>query len=76
MKYGAGFPLKAFSDASAIRDYAQPLEGAGFDFVGTAGHVLGSPDGTYPDRPAPRYTGPSNDPVVTFVFLAGFPAPK
>ena len=71
MKYGAGFPLKALPDAAAIRDYAQSLEGAGFDFTGTAGHVLGQPAGSYPDRAAPQYTGPFNDPFVTFSFLAG-----
>ena len=71
MKFGAGFPLRALPDAAAIRDYAQTLEGAGFDFTGTAGHVLGQPDGTYPDRAAAQYTGPFNDPFVTFSFLAG-----
>ncbi len=71
MKFGAGFPLKAMADAAAIRDYAQTLEGAGFDFTSTAGHVLGQPAGTYPDRAAPQYTGPFNDPFVTFAFLAG-----
>jgi probable F420-dependent oxidoreductase len=71
MRYGAGFPLKALPDAAAIRDYATALEDAGFDFTGTAGHVMGQPAGTYPDRAAPQYTGPFNDPFVTFAFLAG-----
>ena len=71
MKYGAGFPLKALPDAAAMRDYAQALEGAGFDFTSTAGHVMGQPAGTYPDRAAPQYVGPFNDPFVTFSFLAG-----
>ncbi len=71
MKYGAGFPLKALSDAAAIRDYAVALEEAGFDFTSTAGHVLGQPAGTHPDRAAPQYVGPFNDPFVTFAFLAG-----
>lgn len=71
MKFGAGFPLRALPDAVSIRDYAQTLEGAGFDFTATAGHVLGQPTGTYPDRAAPQYTGPFNDPFVTFSFLAG-----
>jgi probable F420-dependent oxidoreductase len=71
MKYGAGFPLKALPDATAIRDYATALEEAGFDFTSTAGHVMGQPAGTYPDRAAPQYTGPFNDPFVTFSFLAG-----
>jgi probable F420-dependent oxidoreductase len=71
MKFGSGFPLQAFSDAAAIRDYAVALEQAGFDFTATAGHVLGQPAGTHPDRAAPQYVGPFNDPFVTFSFLAG-----
>ena len=71
MKFGAGLPLKALPDATAMRDYAVALEEAGFDFTGTAGHVMGQPAGTYPDRAAPQYTGPFNDPFVTFSFLAG-----
>ena len=71
MKFGAGFPLRSLPDASAMRDYAQTLEGAGFDFTSTAGHTLGQPAGTYPDRAAPQYTGPFNDAFVTFSFLAG-----
>ena len=71
MKYGAGFPLKALPDAAAIRDYAVALEAAGFDFTSTAGHILGQPAGAHPDRAAPQYVGPFNDPFVTFSFLAG-----
>ncbi len=71
MKYGAGFPLTALPNATAIRDYATTLEAAGFDFTSTAGHILGQPAGTYPDRAAPQYVGPFNDPFVTFAFLAG-----
>ena len=71
MKFGAGFPLRSLPDAGAMRDYAQTLEGAGFDFTSTAGHTLGQPAGVYPDRAAPQYTGPFNDAFVTFSFLAG-----
>jgi probable F420-dependent oxidoreductase len=71
MKYGAGFPLTALPDAAAMHDYATALEQAGFDFTSTAGHVLGQQVGLYPDRAAPQYTGPFNDPFVTFSFLAG-----
>lgn len=71
MQYGAGFPLQALPDAAAIRAYAIALEQAGFDFTGTAGHVLGQPAGTHPDRAAPQYVGPFNDPFVTFSYLAG-----
>lgn len=71
MQYGAGFPLQALPDAAAIAAYATALEAAGFDFTGTAGHVLGQPAGTHPDRAAPQYVGPFNDPFVTFSYLAG-----
>jgi probable F420-dependent oxidoreductase len=71
MKYGAGFPLKAMPDAAAIHDYAVALEEAGFDFTSTAGHVMGQPAGAYPDRAAPQYVGPFNDPFITFSFLSG-----
>jgi len=71
MKFGAGFPLRALPDAAAISAYARTLEDAGFDFTSTAGHVLGQPAGTYPDRAVPQYAGPFNDPFVTFAFLAG-----
>jgi probable F420-dependent oxidoreductase len=71
MQFGAGFPLKALPDAAAIRDYAMALEEAGFDFTSTAGHVMGQPAGTHPDRAAPQYVGPFNDPFVTFSYLAG-----
>jgi probable F420-dependent oxidoreductase len=71
MQFGAGFPLQALPGAAAIRDYAVALEQAGFDFTSTAGHTLGQPAGTYPDRATPQYTGPFNDPFVTFAYLAG-----
>ena len=71
MKYGAGLPIRASTDPGAIRDYAVALEQAGFDFTGTAGHTLGQPDGTYPDRATPQYLGPFHDPFTTFAFLAG-----
>lgn len=71
MLYGAGLPLRALPDAGAIRDYARTLEEAGFDFTGTAGHVLGQPAGTHPGRAEPQYTGPFHDPFVTFAFLTG-----
>lgn len=59
------------ADAAEIRDYAQTPEGAGFDFTSTAGHTLGQPAGTYPDRAAQKNSGPFNDAFVTFAFLAG-----
>ena len=70
MQYGSPLPITAFAEVAAVRDYALALELAGFDFVSTAGHVLGQPDGTNPQRPARQYTGPFYDPFVTFGYLA------
>jgi probable F420-dependent oxidoreductase len=63
-------PITAFGDAMAVKDYAQALEGAGFDFTSTSGHVMGQPPGTNPQRPDRQYVGPFYDPFVTFSFLA------
>jgi probable F420-dependent oxidoreductase len=71
MLYGSGLPLKALPDVVAIRDYVQALEGAGFDFTATAGHVLAQPAGAHPGRPVPQYNGPFSDPFVTFGYLSG-----
>ncbi len=70
MKIGSALPITAFAEVAAVRDYALTLEQAGFDFTSTAGHVLGQPDGTNPQRPARQYTGPFYDPFVTFSYLA------
>ena len=43
MKFGAGFALTAQADPMALRDTAQTLDGAGFDYVTTAGHLLCAP---------------------------------
>lgn len=58
------------SDTLAIRDFAQALDGAEFDVISTAGHVLAVPDGRFPDRPTPTYVGPFHDPFVLFGYLA------
>jgi probable F420-dependent oxidoreductase len=70
MQFGSAMPITAFGDAMAVKDYAQALEGAGFDFTSTSGHVMGQPPGTNPQRPDRQYVGPFYDPFVTFSFLA------
>src|ERR1700674_2204776 len=70
MKFATGLPITAMSDPVAIRDFAQALEGAGFDVVSTAGHLLAQPPPRYPDRPIPTYAGPFHDPFVVFGYLA------
>lgn len=71
MQYGSSLPITAFEDVGAVRDYAQALEAAGFDFTSTAGHVMAQPAGTNPHRPDRQYVGPFYDPFVTFGYLAG-----
>ncbi len=71
MRYGSPLPITAFPDFEAVKDYALTLEGAGFDFTSTSGHVLGQPSGTNPQRPDRQYVGPFYDPMVTFSYLAG-----
>jgi probable F420-dependent oxidoreductase len=70
MHYGSPLPITAFSDADAVKAYAQALDAAGFDFTATAGHVMAQPAGTNPQRPDRQYTGPFYDPFVTFSYLA------
>jgi probable F420-dependent oxidoreductase len=59
------------SDPIAVRDFAQTLDGAGFDFVTASGHVLSSEPGRFPANPTPTYSGPFHDPFVLFGYLAG-----
>ena len=49
MKFGTGFALAAQADPLALRDMAQALDGAGFDYVTTAGHLLCAPPDSYPN---------------------------
>ena len=51
MQIGSALPITALGDAVAVKDYAQALEGAGFDFTSTSGHVMAQPPGTNPQRP-------------------------
>ncbi|HLZ71821.1 MAG TPA: TIGR03619 family F420-dependent LLM class oxidoreductase [Dehalococcoidia bacterium] len=71
MRFGTSFALAAMADAAAVRDFAQALDGAGFDYVTLSGHLLSAEAGRYPDRPAPTYVGPFHEPFVLFSYLAG-----
>lgn len=70
MQYGAGFPLTAVSDVGAVRDFGQSLEGARFDYITAAGHLLSAPAGRYEGRNPVTYAGPYHDPFVLFSYLA------
>lgn len=70
MHFGTSFALTAMDDSVAVRDFAQALDGAGFDFVTVAGHVVSAEPDRFPDRPAMTYTGPFYDPFILFSYLA------
>ena len=70
MKFGTGFALTAQADPLALRDMAQTLDGAEFDYVATAGHLHCAPPDSYPGRPLPTYGGPFREPFVFFAYLA------
>ena len=71
MKFGSALPMLAFKQPSELRDYAQALEGAGYDYTTLSGHFLSTEPARYPERPQPLYVGPYHEPMVTFGYLAG-----
>src|SRR4051794_10190179 len=70
MQFGAGLALTAGNDPVFIRDFAQALDDAGFDYLTMAGHILSAEAGRYADRPTPTYAGPFHEPFVLFGYLA------
>jgi probable F420-dependent oxidoreductase len=70
MKYGSGLSITA-QDLTAVRDLAQALDGAGFDFTTLGGHILAAPAGRYEGRPPMTYAGPFHDHFVLFAYLSG-----
>ena len=71
MQFASPLPITAFAEVAALKDYAQALDDAGFDYTSTSGHVMAQPPGTNPQRPDRQYVGPFHDPFVTFSFLSG-----
>jgi probable F420-dependent oxidoreductase len=71
MKFGTSFPLISLADPGAVRDLAQTFDGAGFDYITAAGHLLSTPADRYEGRPPATYMGPYPDPFVMFGYLAG-----
>jgi alkanesulfonate monooxygenase SsuD/methylene tetrahydromethanopterin reductase-like flavin-dependent oxidoreductase (luciferase family) len=70
MKYGSGFSIIE-QDLTSVRDLAQTLDGAGFDFATLGGHILSAPEGRYEGRPPFTYVGPFHDHFVLFAYLSG-----
>src|SRR5215212_11898967 len=73
MRLGAIFPqLESGSDPVAIRDYAQAVEGLGYDHILIYDHVLGADTTNRPGWRGP-YTSRTmfHEPFVLFGYLAG-----
>ena len=78
MQLGALVPFGDFGgDPDTLRDYAQGLEAAGYDFLEAPDHVLGVNVASRPDWEAGRNTSQDlfHDPFVLLSYLAGV-APK
>ena len=73
MKLGAVFPqTESGTDPIAIRDYAQAVEGMGYNHILAYDHVLGASTATRPDWTGP-YTSETlfHEPLVLYGYLAG-----
>jgi probable F420-dependent oxidoreductase len=71
MRYGASLPFTDWHDVTALRDYAQALEGAGMDYAMLQSHILSVREGRIPDEPWFHTLGPFREPMVLFAYLAG-----
>jgi probable F420-dependent oxidoreductase len=73
MRHGVVFPQTEIgNDPAVIRDFAQAVEGLGYDHMLVYDHVLGA-DPARTDRPRGPYTHqtPFHEPFVLYGFLAG-----
>ncbi|MSP66681.1 MAG: LLM class F420-dependent oxidoreductase [Alphaproteobacteria bacterium] len=73
MKLGALFPtFEIGTDPGAIRDFAQGVEGLGFDHMMFFDHVLGANKAAHPGLHGPYYhTETFHEPFTLMAFLAG-----
>lgn len=80
VKLGAGFPHQIGTDPDAIRDFAQALERAGYDYLAAIDHVVGAHadrfSGPVGDFPRPPYTSesPTHEVMTLLSYLAGVTA--
>lgn len=71
MRYGTGLPLSGGAyDPVMLRDFAQALDGAGFDTLSSGGHLLSAEPGRFPANPTPTYSGSFYEPFVVYTYLA------
>lgn len=73
MKIGVVYPQTEFgNDPAAIRDYAQTVEGLGFDHILAYDHVLGvNPERSDKWEGPYTYQSPFQSPFILFSFMAG-----
>jgi len=73
MRVGVVFPqTEIAADAAVIRDWAQAVEGLGFDHVIAYDHVMGANLASRPDWTMPyNHDTPFHEPITLFSFLAG-----
>ncbi len=73
MRVGVVFPqTEIAADPGVIRDWAQAVEGLGFDHVIAYDHVLGANLASRPDWNMPyNHDTPFHEPITLFSFLAG-----
>src|SRR5713226_6854229 len=71
MKLGVTLPTSnLFQDSSTIRDFVQAVEGAGFDHLRVAEHVIGGhPDRLQGERIPNAWNTPYREPFVLFGFI-------
>jgi len=73
MRYGVVFPQTEIGDdPGAVREYAQAIEGMGYEYLLAYDHVLGADTSVRPNWTGP-YTAETNfhEPFVLFGYLAG-----
>ena len=73
MRVGVVFPqTEIAADAAVIRDWAQAVEGMGFDHIIAYDHVMGANLASRPDWKMPyNHDTPFHEPITLFAFLAG-----
>lgn len=73
MKVGVVFPqTEIAADPAVIRDWAQAVEGMGFDHTIAYDHVMGANLASRPDWNMPyNHDTPFHEPITLFAFLAG-----
>lgn len=72
MRFGASLNRSASMEGAALTDFAQALEGAGYDFTTCGDHVLGGhPDRLRPGEQLPNsYDQVWHEPFITLSFVA------